>query len=790
MLVKSYLKVALRNIRKHKAFTILNAFGLALGMSVSLLLISFYAYVSSFDDFHTKRDNIYRVISTLEKRLRRDDFASTPAALAKKLQDDYTGIKEITRINASFNGAIVSDKVNLPLQGYYADANFFSVFDFEMIHGNPHTALAKPNNIVLTESLAKKIAASGDLLGHSIEIEGIGNFEVTGIIKNESRTHFRFEALISFVSLPAEIRGEESNPDQWTSYQDQYLYLLVDNASNIATLQRSLDRIAKDVSSQTKNAKAAFKLQALGDITPGPDLENSIGPDTDYTLIMVFATLCLLILLPACFNYANISIARALKRSKEIGLRKALGGVKTQIFFQFITETVAITLISLVGAIMIFMLIRPEFEDMMPGSWLDLTLTWEMLAMFLLFAVVAGFLAGGFPALHFAGLNPIQALRGKSNSKGFSRMRMRSVLIIFQFALSFCFIVLLIVFSRQYQYSLNFNYGFNTENILDIELQGVDPTTFKSEFSRLSAVQDMSMSSGILGLSYSSTFVREQAGDDSLEVFQLFVDPNYINNMGLKLLAGQNFPNVPFRKEQHILVNEEFLRIWQIASPLDALGKTFMVDGKMLEVIGVLKNFHFAPLQVPIKSFFLRTDQSQYTYANMKVASNDFHTSLAAMEKTWSKLSDTRKFEAHFFDDEMEELYSFYWALLKMIGYLGLLAISISLLGLLGMVIYSTEIRTKEVGIRKVFGASEVNLTYLLSKDFLKLMLWAIGFAIPVCVLLFDNFLSAIQYYRVSINSWDILASLIIFFLVGIITIASQTRKAAGANPIDTLRYE
>jgi putative ABC transport system permease protein len=789
-MLESYLKIALRNVVRHKAFSILNAFGLALGMSVSLLLISFYAYVSSFDDFHAQKENIYRVISTLEKGLRRDDLASAPAALAKKLQDEYVGTSEIIRINSSFSGEIVSDKLNLPVQGYYADANFFSVFDFEMIRGNPRTALSMPNSIVLTESLAKKISTSGDLLGHSIEIEGIGNFEVTGIIKDQRRTHFLFEMLISFNTLPAEIRGEENNPDQWTSYKDQYIYLLVDNSSNTAKLQQSLDRIAKDVFSQSKDAKAAFKLQALGDITPGPDLENSIGPDTDYTLIVVFGTISLLILLPACFNYANISIARALKRSKEIGLRKTMGGMKTQIFFQFITETVSITVISLFGAIIIFMLIRADFEDMMPGGWLDLSLTWEMLAMFLLFAVTAGFLTGAFPALHFAGLNPIQALRSRSNSKGFSRMRVRRILIIFQFALSFCFIVLLIVFSRQYRYNLNFDYGFDTENILDVELQGVDPFTFKSEFSSLSAIRDLSMSSGILGLSYSSTFVREQASADSMEVSQLFVDANYVGNMGLHLLAGQNFPNAPSQREQHILVNEEFLRVWQIASPMDALGKTFTVDGKMLEVIGVLKNFHFASLQIPIKSFFLRTDPSQYAYANLKVASNDIHTTLTIMEKLWSRLSDTRKFEAHFFDDEMEELYHFYWALLKLIGFLGLLAISISILGLLGMVIYTTETRTKEVGIRKVFGASEANLIFLLSKDFFKLMLWAIGFAIPVCVLLFDNFLSAMQYYRVSINEWDILASLVIFFFVGIATIASQTWKAAGVNPIDTLRYE
>lgn len=478
----------------------------------------------------------------------------------------------------------------------------------------------------------------------------------------------------------------------------------------------------------------------------------------------------------------------SLKRSKEIGLRKTMGGLKVQIFFQFIAEAVVITLIALAGAIIIFFLIRPGFEDMMPGAWLDLTLTWEMLAMFLLFAVATGFLAGVFPALYFAGLTPIQALKGKSN--GLSPMRARKVLTVFQFALSFCFIVLLILFSRQYRYNLNFDYGFNTENILDVELQGIDPVTFRSEFSRHAAVQDLSLSSGILGLSHSGTYVRPPPGGDSLEVSQLFVDAHYVDNMGLQLLAGRSFPDAPAQHEQYILVNEEFLRDWGIASPIDAIGKTFLVDGKMLEVIGVLKNFHFAPLQEPIKSFFLRTDPAQYTHANLKVASNDIHATLTDLESTWSKLNHSRKFEAHFFDDEMEWLYHFYWALLKLIGYLGLLAISISVLGLLGMVIYTTETRTREVAIRKVCGATEASLTFLLSKDFVKLMLWSTVFAIPVCFTLFDDILSTMQHYRVSINAGDILTGFIIFFVIRIAAIASQTRKTAGANPIDTLRYE
>lgn len=789
---KSYLKVAIRNIVKYKYFSIVNVLGLSLGMSFSLLLITFYVFISSFDDFHTKKENIYRVITTLQKGTADPkDFASAPAALAKSLQDRSAGIREIVRINTSFRGDIVSNKLNLPVQGYYADANFFKVFDFEMLQGNPATALSEPNSMVLTESMAKKIDATGNLLGHTVEIEGVGNFEVTGVISDQIRTHFQFETLVSFSTLSASIRGEDSDPHQWVSFNGQYLYVLLGDALATGQLQQSLDRISQDVSDPSQQAKVSFKLQALGDITPGPDLEDAMAPDTDNTLLVVFGTICLLILLPACFNYANISIARALKRSKEIGLRKTMGGARIQIFIQFTIETIAITVIALAGGILIFMVIGPEFKSMMmAASWLDLSLTWEVVGMFLLFAIGTGLLAGVFPALHFAGLNPIQSLKGQSGSRSLYGVRIRRALIIFQFALSFCFIVSLFVFSRQYRYNLNFNFGFHTENVLNVELQGVDPVTFKSEFSRLASVQALSMSSGILGLSYSSTMIREQPGGDSLKVFQHFVDQDYIGNMGLSLLAGRNFPDVSAQWERYMVVNEEFLRTWKIATPAEALGKTFVADGKELEVIGVLKNFHFGPLQVPIKSFVLRTDPSRFSYGNVKVASADIQATLALMEKTWNKLSSNRKFEARFHDYDMQRAYDFYWALLKIIGYMGLLAVAISLLGLLGMVVYTTETRIKEVGIRKVFGGSEASIVYLLSKDFLKLMLWATGFAVPASLLLFDNFLSALQYYRVSLNASDIISSFVVFFSIGIATIASQTWKAAEANPVDTLRHE
>jgi putative ABC transport system permease protein len=786
-MLRSYLTITLRLFSRHKFFSSINAIALALGMSVSLLLISFYSYISSFDDFHSQKENIYRVITTKESQGNKQVFASAPAALAPRLMNEASGIDNITRINSSFHSEVVSDKINIPIQGYYADDNFFSMFDFEMIRGNAQLALNKPRSIVLIESVAKKLSASDDLLGRVLEIKGLGDFEVTGIIKDPKQTHFLFEVLISFSSLTPDMQGEGSDHEQWTHFQDQYVYVLTNASFDEHKFQHSLNQISGDANRLSKQDRITFDLQSLGDITPGPDLENSIGPDSDYTLLVVFATMCVLILFPSCFNYANLSIAHALKRSKEIGLRKTLGGNRKQIFFQFITETVATVLIALVGAILIFMLIRSEFENMMPGGWLNLSLTWEMLVLFFVFALITGFLTGVLPALYFGKLNPIQALKATSHRSG--RMNVRRFLIIGQFALSFCFIVLLIVFSRQYQHNLNFDYGFNTENIVNVELQDVDHTKFRSATSSMESVHNISMSSDVMGLSFSNTYVQEQRGGDSTKVYQLFCDANYISNMELQLIAGRNFPE-PSSEERYILVNEEFLRARQITRAADALGKTYFVEGKELEVLGVLKDFHFAPITEPIKSFFLRMDTSKYMYANMKIVTRDLPGTMHTLESTWNPLSN-RKIEAHLFDDKIEELfYKFYRALIKMIGFLGLIAISITLLGLLGMVMFTIEPRAKEVGIRKVFGANESTINFLLAKDFLKLMAWSGALGIMLSTLVIDNFLSMLQYYHINLGIGDLALSLAVFIFIGISTIAFQIRRVANANPVDTLRHE
>jgi putative ABC transport system permease protein len=784
-MVHSYLKVAVRNLYQHKYFSLLNAFGLALGMSISLLLISMYSYIRTYDNFHENEDNIYSIITTRTDGMEKINFDSAPAVVGEKIKEEFPGVREVVRIYSSFAGEVIQEKENIPVRGYYTDANFLSVFTFPLLTGNPYTALSQPHSIVLTETTALKIFATLDVIGKVVAFNDSRNYVVTGVLKNiPKNTHFKFEALVSYSSLPF---STSSTEDQWSNYRNQYVYMLFPESGGPDQLQHYLEQTAKSIYAPLKT-KVDFGLQSLYESTISEHY-NGIGVKWELSGFIVFGIIAVLILLPACFNYTNISIARSLKRYKEIGLRKTMGGVSNHIFFQFITETVVITLISLIGAIGIFMLIRSEFQSMLvAASSLDLSLTWTMVALFILFALMVGFVAGAFPALYFAGLNPIEALKSKPSNKALSSLRLRKGLIIFQFALSFCFIVSLLTFGRQYRTLLNFDFGFQKENIVDVDLQGVSPALFKTEFSKLSSVQAVSLSSGALGLSHSTVTVHTPE-HDSLEASQLFIDADFIPNFKLELISGKNFPANLEEEEKYLIVNEEFLARHKL-DLAEATGKTFFVDGKELAILGVVKNFNYAPPQVPVGNFIFRMNPQKFNYANLRVDVGNVYTVFSDMENVWKTVDNKNPFNARFFEDELNESYSSYRILLKIAGFLGLLAITVSLLGLLGMVVYTSESRVKEVSIRKVLGATAFGITLLLSKDYFKLILWAFLLAVPLVIFIFHEVFSRIPDYYIHLTVGDVVLGFLVLLGLGFITISTQTYKTALANPAETLKAE
>lgn len=794
-MLQNYFKVATRSLAKQKFFTTINVLGLAIGMSFSLLLVALITYVTTYDTFHTNKDRIYRITTEADDHIRSREYASSPSLLADKLKNEFAGVEEVVRINNTLNIEAQDPDIDatLPLSGYFADPSFLRVFTFPLEKGNSATALEKINSIVITQRAAKKLFGDDDPIGKVITMGQFGDCVVTGLLKDVPKnSHMQFEVLCSYATWENWLKNHNVKPEtEWTAFRNNYVYFLMPEHHDMESLQSFLNATAHKAYANNKELTANFGIQSLNAIVPGSELYNQIGPDWDRLVLTIFGALTLMILLPACFNYANISVARALKRSKEIGLRKVVGGQRRQIFFQFIVETVIITLISLVGAYGIFVLVRNEFVSMMvSGDLLDLSTSFSMLLYFIAFALLVGFLAGGIPALYFSKINPVQALKNTTPIKALTGFSFRKVMLVLQFALSLGFIMGVVIVLKQYQSTINYNLGFGKENILDVELQGSNPDLFKSEFDKLAPVQSISMSSGIIGTyAYGAVWITRGQSRDSVEIHEMFVDENYLPNFDLKLINGNNF-NRGINNKNFVIVNEQFLKQFKLTES-NGLGETFNIPGSgEVSILGVVKDFHYRPLREPISSFFFRYDPNEFRFANLKVTANEMQSAFSDMEAAWKNLGNETMFKSKFMDDEIEEAYSFYFTMIKMCGFLGLLAISISCLGLLGMVVYTAERRTKEIGIRKVMGATVSELTILLSKSYIKMILIGSMIAIPITYFIFSQLIVSMQYYHMDIGAMEIIISFVILLVIGLATIMSQTIRASRANPVDTLRYE
>ena len=791
-MLKNYFVIGTRNLSRHKFFTVINILGLAIGMSIGLLFISMMSFLWSYDDFHVNRDSIYRITSTLDDGTRKQKFASAPSKLAEQLTDNYTGVGNVVRIDAALSGNVRYQEREIALKGFFVDPGFFDVFTFPLLQGSKTNALRESRNLVITQAAAEKLFGNQDAVGKVIEVNPYGEFQITGLLQDHPKnSHIHFEILASYQTLLDFKRvAEDKEENEWTSFRDSYVYLVLPEKDTPEKVQTFLSAISKKVYAREPHVKVSFKLQALEAISPGEDLSNPVGPAWNYLSLGIFALLTLMILLPACFNYANIAISRALKRMKEMALRKVMGGQRDQIFFQFITETVIICLISLALSIWIFDVIREEFLTVVvESSALQLDLNLATLGYFILFAVLTGLVAGSLPALYFARLTPVQALQKKPVSGGLKNFSFRKILVVSQFAISLGFIMGVVIVVNQYRFAVNFDVGFTKENILDVQLQDADPQIFKTEASRLATVSTVSLSSKVLGTGVQEkTFIKSSSLLDSAEVVRMSVDEMFVPNFGLTLLAGENFS--PGARGL-IIVNEEFLKVFQLSDPAAAINEHFfLADGRQARVIGVVKNFHYSHIMEPVKSFFFEYDPQNFRVANVKISSHDVFKSVSEIENVWKAVATGGKFDAKFFEDEIEQTYSGYYSMLKICGFLSFLAISISCLGLLGMVVFTVENRVREISIRKVFGASELSVIVLLSWTFLRLMLIAAVIAIPFTWLFFENSFLRQYHYKIEIGIGEVAISLALLVGIGLTTILSQTIRAARANPVDTLKNE
>ncbi|MEQ8244152.1 ABC transporter permease [Fulvivirga sp.] len=791
-MLKNYFKVAIRSLRKQPLFTIINVLGLSAGMSIGILFLTMISFVQTYDNFHEKGEDIFRIVTKTDNNVNVSNLASTPAPLAEILNEDHSGFGKTIRINKSLQGEAEYGLKKIPIAGLFVDDSFLDVFSFDLLEGSK--SLEGPYSILITQSYADKLFSNKNPIGETINLGNLGEFIVKGILKDVPKnSHMWFEALVSYetlIRLSAEGRLQ-TNLNEWESFRGNYTYMQLPKNTNMDDLNTTLNQIAEEKYKNIDQFSASFKIQPLSKVAMGNDFSNELGTAWGTEIYLISVLVTLLILLPACFNYANISTARALSRAKEIGMRKVVGGVKKQIFFQFILETMIVSLISLIGAFFIFSMIRYEFQSMLVAgsSSLDFQITPTLIGYAIIFATATGILAGIFPAIHFAGIKPIAALKKTAKSQVLGKVNMQKSLLVIQFALSFGFIMGVVVFLDQYRTMLNYDFGFRQENVLDIPLRDVEPELLRASLDKLAAVQQVSMSSRILGVN-SNESIWVPTKDDSIYVTQMFVDHNYLDNLELEFVAGSGFEQSLSDNEQFAIVNEEFVNRKGFANADVAIGESVQInDSTDLRIAGVVKNFHFQNLSQKIYPLMFRDNASHFDYANVKIISDDVTGTLAAIETEWQKLS-SEKFESKFFADEIDDAFDIYSNVVKILSFMGFLAITISCLGLLGMVVFSTQSRTKEVGIRKVMGAPIANLTYLLTKDFFKLMLIGSLISIPISYMLFTVMITQQNAYSTGIGVFPVILSLLILFVLGTLTVMSQTWKAANANPTDTLRYE
>ncbi len=793
-MIKNYFKTGIRNIAKHKMFSLLNVIGLAIGMCITLLVIVVLENVSRFDDFQPNKDNIYRVYTEVTNLDGNSIWASTFSELEDELNINKS-IDEIVKINSGFNGLVIYNNKEVTFNGYLADSHFFRVFKYEFLSGNPHESLNEPFSVVLTEKTAHKLFGDSNAFGKRITTD-YGDMMVRGVIKEApGNSHFSFDMIGSYATLNSLRNAGEIDTKgwDWNSNKSEYLYLLIKNKDFVKSVENQLDAIAAKINPLKENVSFSFGLHDMNDIILGEQVNRPIGPSFPLLDSLIFLAVTLLILLPACFNYINLSIARSLTRGKEIGVRKIVGGNRKQIIFQFLIETFILSLIALVGSILIVFLIKDEFITMLaPASRLK-QINFSAISYFLgiVLTLITSILAGIVPSVFFSKLKPLELLTSKFKPGAFGAFSVRKILIVFQFALSVGFLIGITAVIKQYYHVLNTDMGFNKENVLVVPLEDVKYSLFKQEFSSFAEVNNITFSSHILGLQGSSkTIIRKAGAVDSLNVREIFVDEGFISSMGIKLLKGKDFSQNMPANDEWVVVNRKFekdLAILNSKHPQDDMIIT--KEGRTASVIGVVENFNASPMSGKIEPLMLRFNPEKLRYAFLTVQSDNISETCSKLEGAWGTLSETpSKFE--FLHHYVEDAFDVYKIMIKVLGFQGVLVMVISCLGLLGMVVFTTENRIKEIGLRKVLGASENELIWLMAKGFIKLLLISAIIGIPISYFLFDFTLSQAQYNYAGINYIEITASLLMLFLLGGLTIYWQTRKVASINPIENLRNE
>lgn len=806
-MLENYLKVALRNLWKNKGFTVINIAGLAAGIAVCLLIVLYVTDELSYDKYNEKADRIYRLDADIFFNNTQATFSESPDPLAPALVRDYPQVEQMVRFN--YQGDILVKKDNQNVQDHhavFADSTFFKVFTIPMIAGDPATALNEPTAIVIDETTARKYFNSTNVIGKTLIVDNNTNCKITGVIKDiPKQSHFHF----SF------IRPKGQGNDQWLS-NNAHSYILAKPGVSQQQLQGYVDAtinnyLAKQLQEmlhasltdlEKKGNHFKYHLMPLTDIHMHSDKSYEFEANGNMSYVYIFSVIAVFILLIACINFMNLSTARSANRAKEVGIRKVSGSLRINLVTQFLTESVLLSFFALIIAILIAIVLMPLFnqlaaKDMSVGTLFSTWLFPLMIGLILL----VGCIAGSYPAFYLSSFQPIEVLKGKV-ATGFKSRWLRSGLVVFQFSVSIILIIGTIVIYNQLHYIQNRKLGYNREQVLILHNAynlGDKVKTFKNEMLRLPGVSKVTVNGSMptAGDFDNDGWFRDPTFDATRAVIftNFHVDEDYIPTLGMELQTGRNFSKDYPTDSTGLVLNETAIKLLGFKDPVGEklYRPSFDNDGNPTgaieyHIIGVVKDFNFSSLHNTITPLLIQMDNYAGNIA-LKMNTANMPSLISNIENKWKDMAPGQPFDYSFMDDDFNNIYTAEQQTGKLFITFAIFAIFIGCLGLFGLVTYAAEQRTKEIGIRKVLGASVKGIVTMLSKDFAKLVLIAAVIAFPIAWLAMNKWLQSFSY-RINISWWIFAIAGITALLMALVTISFQAIKAAIANPVKSLRAE
>ena len=810
---KNYFKTSFRSLKSNLLFSSINVLGLGISMSVGILMILLLSELYSFDRFHEHKDHLYRVTSSSKIHEMELDLTSASHFIGEQLASEVSGVDQVLIMRPGISANLELSGGPINLTGYFTTENFFDVFSFKLLKGDPKTALSEPNNIVLTRSMAAKVFPDIDPVGQTLVLESEGGWQqrtinglVTGVVEDPpTNSHIQFESLVSLKTYDQPATGNGWSPHyrtrQW-AFQKSFVYLVLNEETKPEAVEEAMAGIMSDYNEKEKNA-IIHKLQPLDQFVTSDMYKNRTGASFPNKRIGIMLGLTIIVLISACFNYTNLSLARALRRAKEVGVRKVNGASRFHVFTQFIIEAVLLSLISFLVGLGLFFIIRPGFLAL-PNpasngfSMFELSVSPIHLLYFFLFALFIGVLAGILPASFLSKLKAGTVFHDASKIKVFSGLSLRRILIVFQFALSIGLIMCAFLINKQYQFALNYDPGYETENIFNIRIHGDYIDLLETEYKKLPDVATTSKASTVIG--YGSGEMGMANSEDRNHTGMaliLGIDDNYFNMHGFELIAGSFFPN-PLsdgQEPEQVILNKSFLSLLQMGSPEEAIGKHIFFRDAKFQVVGVVEDFITYSLNLSFSDafgFVQHTKEGRYQAKNLgvKIQSEDLVTTIGALEEIYSKLDPLHAFDGDFHNDLIAKSYDSEKTTFTIISFLAFLAISISTLGLLGMAVFTTETRMKEISVRKVLGAQISDLTILLSRSFIVMIGVATILSVPATKYIIDEIVLNEFLYRANFSFVDLLSGFFVVLILSLLIIGWQIRQAAIQNPADLLRDE